>query len=362
MTTGTPGVSVREGLLRAYGDLLPVTGRTPLLSLGEGHTPLIRGHAIEQRTGLRRVFLKLEGCNPTGSFKDRGMVLAVAKAAEEGAQAVICASTGNTSAAAAAYAARAGLRALVVVPAGYVAAGKLAQALAYGARIASIGGNFDQALAVVRELAATGAATLVNHINPHRIEGQQTGAWEICDALGDAPAYVCLPMGNAGNITAYWKGFRRYHELGRSTTLPRMMGFQAEGAAAVVLDRMIEQPITAATAIRIGNPASRAAAIAARAESGGQFATVSEEEIRDAYRFLAAQEGVFVEPASAASVAGLLKLAAAGGLESDGTVVCILTGNGLKDPDYALSLVDELPAIPATVAAVAAAAGLDAPA
>ncbi len=359
VTTGTAGLSVRHGLLRIYGDLLPITERTPLLCLGEGHTPLIRGHALEQRTGLRRVFLKLEGCNPTGSFKDRGMVLAVARAVEDGAQAVICASTGNTSASAAAYAARAGLRALVVVPAGYVAAGKLAQALAYGARAVAIEGNFDHALTIVRELAATGAATLVNHINPYRIEGQQTGAWEICDELGAAPAYLCLPMGNAGNITAYWKGFRRYHDLGRIAALPRMMGFQAEGAAAVVHDRVVAEPTTAATAIRIGNPASRASAIAARLESGGTFATVSEDEIRAAYRFLAGQEGVFAEPASAASVAGLLKLAAAGALERDGTAVCILTGNGLKDPDYALALVDDLLTIPPTARAVAEAAGLD---
>ena len=358
VTTGVTGISPRYGLLHTYSALLPLTTRTPMLCLGEGHTPMIRGHALEERTGLHRVFLKLEGCNPTGSFKDRGMVLAVAKAVEEGAQAVICASTGNTSASAAAYAARAGLRALIVVPAGYIAAGKLAQALAYGARAVAIEGNFDAALTIVRELAATGAVTIVNHINPYRIEGQQTGAWEICDALGTAPTYLCLPMGNAGNITAYWQGFKRYLDLARITTLPRMLGFQAEGAAALVRGEVIANPVTAATAIRIGNPASRDRAVAARDESGGRFAAVTEDEIRAAYRFLASREGVFAEPASAASVAGLLKLAAAGELDAQGTAVCILTGNGLKDPDYALSMMDPLHAIPATTEAVAAAAGL----
>jgi threonine synthase len=352
-------ISGRYGLLRTYGDLLPVTANTPLLCLGEGNTPMIRAHAIEAQTGLHRVFLKLEGCNPTGSFKDRGMVLAVAKALEDGARAVICASTGNTSASAAAYAARAGMSALVVVPAGYVAAGKLAQALAYGANAVAIEGNFDNALTIVRELAGSGGATLVNHINPNRVIGQQTGAWEISDALGSAPDYLCLPMGNAGNITAYWKGFRRYHELGRITSLPKMMGFQAEGSAALVRGEVIEKPVTAATAIRIGNPASRAGALTARDESNGRFEAVSEDEIRMAYRFLASKEGVFAEPASAASVAGLLKLAAAGDIDRDATAVCILTGNGLKDPDYAMSIAGALKTIPATVQAVAEAAGLE---
>jgi threonine synthase len=348
----------RSGLLRAYGELLPLTAETPLIGLGEGNTPLVRAEALEARTGLRRIYLKLEGCNPTGSFKDRGMVLAVAKALEAGARAVICASTGNTSASAAAYAARAGLRALVVIPDGYVAAGKLAQALAYGANVVAVEGNFDQALTIVRQLAESGAATLVNHINPHRVLGQQTGAWEIVDSLGQAPEYLCLPMGNAGNITAYWKGFRRYHELGRITALPRMLGFQAEGSAALVRGVVIEHPVTAATAIRIGNPASRATAVAAREESGGRFTAVSEEEILEGYRFLASREGVFAEPASAACVAGLLKLAAAGELDRDATAVCILTGNGLKDPDYAMSMAEQPRRIAATVEAVAEAAGL----
>jgi threonine synthase len=351
-------VSKRNGLLRTYGDLLPLTTGTPLICLGEGDTPMIRAHAIEARTGMHRVFLKLEGCNPTGSFKDRGMVLAVAKAVENGSSTVICASTGNTSASAAAYAARAGLRALVVIPDGYVAAGKLAQALAYGANVVAIEGNFDNALTIVRQLAETGAATLVNHINPHRVLGQQTGAWEIADALGDAPDYLCLPMGNAGNITAYWKGFRRYHELGRIKRLPRMLGFQAEGSAALVRGEVIETPVTAATAIRIGNPASRESAVLARDESGGRFAAVSEEEIREAYRFLASKEGVFAEPASAACVAGILKLAAAGELDRSATAVCILTGNGLKDPAYAISLAEQPARIAPTVQAVAEAAGL----
>lgn len=354
----TRAISHRYGLLRSYRELLPITDHTPLLCLGEGHTPLIRAHAIERETGLRRVYLKLEGCNPTGSFKDRGMVLAVARAAESGAYAVICASTGNTSASAAAYAARAGLRALVVVPAGYVAAGKLAQAFAYGAEVVAIDGNFDAALGIVRALADAGSVALVNSVNPYRVQGQQTGAWEICDALDAAPSYLCLPVGNAGNITAYWAGFRRYHELGRIAALPRMLGFQAMGSAAMVEDRIIEHPVTAATAIRIGNPASRAGALAAREESGGRFEAVSEEEIRAAYSLLASREGVFTEPASAASVAGLLKLARAGALDRDATAVCILTGNGLKDPEYALGALGELRTIPATADAVASAAGL----
>ena len=352
------GLGRRYGLLRTYGELLSLTDRTPDLCLGEGQTPLIRAHALERLTGMQRIYLKLEGCNPTGSFKDRGMVMAVAKAVEEGAQAVICASTGNTSAAAAAYAARAGLRCVVVVPSGYVAAGKLAQAVAYGAKVLAVDGNFDVALGIVRELAEGGKVTLVNSVNPYRIEGQQTGAWEICDALGDAPTYLCLPVGNAGNITAYWKGFRRYRDLGRSASLPKMLGFQAEGAAAMVRGEVIAQPTTAATAIRIGNPASRAGANAARAESGGRFEAVSEDELRAAYTLLARQEGVFAEPASAASVAGLLKMAAAGELDPAATAVCILTGNGLKDPDYALALMEAQAAIPATAAAVAEAAGL----
>ncbi len=352
------GNSERNGLLRAYGELLPLTSATPLICLGEGNTPMIRAHAIEARTGMHRVFLKLEGCNPTGSFKDRGMVLAVAKALEGGAKAVICASTGNTSASAAAYASRAGMRALVVIPDGYIALGKLAQALAYGANVVAIEGNFDDALTIVRALAETGAATLVNHINPHRVIGQQTGAWEICDALGRAPDYLCLPMGNAGNITAYWKGFRRYHDLGRIPTLPKMMGFQAEGSAALVRGIVVEKPVTAATAIRIGNPASRATAVAARDESGGRFTAVSEDEILEAYRFLASREGVFAEPASSACVAGLLKLAAAGELDRKATAVCILTGNGLKDPDYAIAMAGQPTRIPATPEAVAEAAGL----
>jgi threonine synthase len=351
-------VSGRYGLLRTYGELLPLTGETPLICLGEGATPLIRAHALEAETGLRRVFLKLEGCNPTGSFKDRGMVLAVAKAVEAGAHAVICASTGNTSASAAAYAARAGLHALVVIPDGYVALGKLAQALAYGANVVAIEGNFDAALSIVRSLADTGVATLVNHINPNRVIGQQTGSWEICDALGEAPDYLCLPMGNAGNITAYWMGFKRYLSLGRIPRLPKMLGFQAEGSAALVRGAVIEHPVTAATAIRIGNPASRATAVAARQESGGSFTAVSEDEIMGAYRFLATREGVFAEPASSACVAGLLKLAAAKALDPHASAVCILTGSGLKDPDYAIGMAGQPVKISPTIEAVKAAAGL----
>jgi len=327
------------GVLLRYGALLPVTAATPMLSLGEGDTPLVRSTAIEREVGAGALYFKLEGCNPTGSFKDRGMVMAMAKALEDGSRAVICASTGNTSAAAAAYAARAGLTAVVIVPDGYVALGKLAQAMIYGAQIVLVRGNFDHALALVRRLSEAHPVTVVNSINPYRIEGQKSGAFEICDVLGDAPDYLAIPVGNAGNITAYWAGFRQYHALNRSTHNPRMLGFEAAGAAPIVRNQIVPNPETVATAIRIGNPASWEFAVEARDESGGTIDSVTDEEILDAYQLLAQREGLFVEPASAASVAGVRKLVRAGELDlHDQTVVCILTGNGLKDPESAHQL------------------------
>jgi len=281
-----------------------------------------------------RVFLKYDGLNPTGSFKDRGMTMAISKAKEAGCEAVICASTGNTSAAAAAYARRGGLRVFVLIPDGYVAQGKLAQALVYGAEVLAIRGNFDRALSIVQEMAASYPVTLVNSVNPFRLQGQKTAAFEVVDALGHAPDWLCIPMGNAGNISAYWMGFQEYARAGRSDNLPRMMGFQASGSAPLVRDTTVDEPETIATAIRIGNPVNRAKAIAARNESGGAFLDVSDQEIVAAYKLLGGEEGVFCEPASAASVAGLLKRAAE--VPSGTTVVCVLTGNGLKDPDCAI--------------------------
>jgi len=326
---------VWPGVLAAYREFLPVTDATPPLTLREGNTPLIPARYFSRRLGTE-VYLKFEGANPTGSFKDRGMVVAVAKALEEGSRAVICASTGNTSASAAAYAARAGLRCVVLVPEGKIALGKLAQALIYGARVVAVNGNFDQALRLVREIAARHPITLVNSLNPHRIEGQKTAAFEVCDALGGPPDYLAIPVGNAGNITAYWKGFNEYYRCGRIASRPRMLGFQAAGAAPIVLGRPVEKPETVATAIRIGNPASWQGALAAVRESGGRIEAVTDEEILAAWRLLAEEEGLFVEPASAAGVAGILKLAGEGYFAGGGRVVCVLTGHGLKDPDTAL--------------------------
>jgi len=323
-------------IMERYRALLPVGDDTPMATLGEGGTPLVRLPRLEREAGVGALYLKLESLNPTGSFKDRGMVVAVAKAVESGARAVICASTGNTSASAAAYAALHGLRAYVVVPAGRIAMGKLAQAVVHGAEIVSIDGSFDDALRIVRELAERHTVALVNSVNPHRIEGQKTAAFEVADELGDAPDVLCIPVGNAGNITAYWRGFREYYRLERTTRLPRMWGFQATGAAPLVLGHPVERPETIATAIRIGNPASWDGAIDARDASGGAIDAVTDDEILDAYRRLAS-EGVFCEPASAASVAGLLKRAATGNL-SAATIVCVITGSGLKDPDTALSV------------------------
>jgi threonine synthase len=340
-----------KGVLATFRAYLPVTLNTPLLSLGEGDTPLVRAPTLSQQVNAE-VWLKLEGCNPTGSFKDRGMVVAIAKALESQARAVICASTGNTAASAAAYAARAGLICAVVIPAGKIALGKLAQALMQGARVVPIEGNFDTALRLVRTLAEQGSLTLVNSLNPYRLEGQKTGAFEIVDALGDAPDILALPVGNAGNITAYWRGFTEYHRLGKSR-LPRMFGFQAAGAAPIVHGVPIEHPQTIATAIRIGNPASWHGATRARDESGGLIEAVTDDEILAAYHFLAAREGVFCEPAAAASVAGIMKLARAQRLPRDACIVCVLTGSGLKDPDSALAQAHLPPAIPATIEALA---------
>ena len=342
-----------RGLVEEYRDHLPVSPDTPVVTLLEGNTPLIPAPRLSERTGAR-VFLKYEGLNPTGSFKDRGMTMAISKAVEEGAKAVVCASTGNTSASAAAYAARAGLTCVVLIPEGHIALGKLAQALIHGARVLQIRGNFDEALQIVRDLGEHAPVTVVNSVNPYRIEGQKTGAFEIVDALGDAPDVHCIPVGNAGNITAYWKGYREYQDAGRATKLPRMLGFQAAGAAPIVEGHVIEQPETVATAIRIGNPASWYGATAAASESGGSITAVTDEEILEAYRFLAASESVFCEPASAASVAGLLKA----DLPDDATVVCVLTGHGLKDPDIAIGQIAVPTAVDADYAAIRAELGL----
>ncbi len=325
-----------RGVLYHWAEVLPLTERTPRITLGEGDTPLVRSVALERECGLDELWFKLEACNPTGSFKDRGMVVAVAKAVESGARAIMCASTGNTSASAAAYAARCGLECFVLVPGGKVAAGKMAQAIAYGARIIEIDGNFDDALNAARELTGKHPVALVNSVNPDRIQGQKTAAYEICESLGDAPDILAIPVGNAGNITAYWKGFGECAEKARATLHPRMLGFQAAGAAPLVSGAPIAEPNTVATAIRIGNPASWQGAIGARDESGGAIQAVTDDEILDAYRLLARREGLFVEPASAACVAGLLKLGRSGAARG-GRAVAILTGNGLKDPDTAIS-------------------------
>ena len=336
-----------QGVLWAYENWLPLTKDTPRISLGEGNTPLVRSRNLEQQIGCGELYFKLEGCNPTGSFKDRGMVVAVAKAMEAGSDAIACASTGNTSASAAAYAAKFNLHCVVLVPKGEVALGKMAQAMAYGAQVLTINGNFDQALRIVRTLADRHPIALVNSVNPHRIEGQKTAAFEILDVLGAAPDLLCIPVGNAGNITAYWKGFQEYRAAGKADTTPRMMGFQAAGAAPIVLGLPVEVPQTVASAIRIGNPASWKQATNARDESGGIIDAVTDEEILEAYRLLASKEGIFGEPASAASVAGLIKLAGEGADLRDKVVVCVITGSGLKDPDtateHATSQITNLP-------------------
>jgi len=348
---------MKQGVLARYKDFLPVTPNTPLFSLGEGDTPLVRCPALEKEIGCGELYFKLEGCQPTGSFKDRGMVVAVAKAVEAGSQALMCASTGNTSASAAAYAAYLGLSAIIVVPKGKITLGKLAQAIVYGAKIVAIDGNFDQALKIVRSLTQEHPVTLVNSINPYRIEGQKTAAFEIIDALGDAPDYLFIPVGNAGNITAYWKGFVEYYQIGKVKNKPKMMGFQAEGAAPIVRGYPIEEPQTLATAIRIGNPASWQRAVAARDESDGIIDMVSDEEILAAYRFMASKGGIFGEPASAASLAGLIKLSRGGMDFSQKRVVCVVTGTGLKDPDTAMEGAGGFLELPADLAAVEQALG-----
>ncbi len=350
-----------QGLIGKYAEFLPVTEQTPVISLSEGNTPLIYASKLSSLVGNGiSVYLKYEGLNPTGSFKDRGMTMAISKAKEEGSQAVMCASTGNTSASAAAYSAKAGLKCIVLIPKGAIALGKLAQALIHGAQVLAVDGNFDQALELVREITDKYPVTLVNSLNPYRIEGQKTAAFEVCDYLGDAPAFLAIPVGNAGNITAYWKGFNEYAQSGKIKSLPKMLGFQAEGSAPIVLGKIIKDPKTIATAIKIGNPASWKRAEAARDESGGLINMVSDDEILKAYSLLAATEGIFVEPASAASVAGVLKLAASGYFENAGraNLVCVVTGHGLKDPDRAIKCVCEPEVIPPIVEVVLEKAGI----
>ena len=323
-----------KGLINRYTDFLPVSENTPQLTLNEGNTPLLYLPTLSKEWGIE-LYVKLEGLNPTGSFKDRGMVMAVAKAKEEGSSAIICASTGNTSAAAAAYAARAGMKCIVIIPNGKIAYGKLAQAVMYGAHIISIDGNFDHALQMVRKISETEPITLVNSVNPYRIEGQKTAAFELCEQLEDAPDVLAIPVGNAGNITAYWKGFLEYnHEKGYS--LPKMHGFQAEGAAPIVNNQKVENPETIATAIRIGNPASWEQAVNAINQSDGKIDSVSDDEILEAYKLIASKEGVFAEPGSCASIAGVYKHLQNGLIKRGSKVVAILTGNGLKDPDIAI--------------------------
>jgi len=345
------------GLIEAYREHLPVSDTTPVVTLLEGNTPLVPAPRLSEQLGLD-VYLKVEGANPTGSFKDRGMTMAITKALEAGSKVVVCASTGNTSASAAAYAARAGLTCGVVIPEGKIALGKLAQALIHGAKVVQIRGNFDEALAVVRQLGEVDGVAVVNSINPFRIEGQKTASFEIIEVLGDAPDVHCLPVGNAGNITAYWKGYAEYEDLGRSTRRPRMLGWQAQGSAPLVTGEPVLHPETIATAIRIGNPASWDGAITARDESGGAIDMVSDDEILSAYRMLAATEGVFVEPASAASIAGLLRASDLGLVERGERVVCTVTGHGLKDPQRAIEEVAIGEPVDATLTAVIGELGL----
>jgi len=340
------------GVLKRYAAHLPITDATPRITLGEGDTPLVRSTSIERDLGCDALYFKLESCNPTGSFKDRGMVVAVAKAIEDGARAIMCASTGNTSASAAAYAGRYGLQCYVIVPEGRVARGKMAQGTAHGAEVIEVAGNFDDALRIAREITAKHPIALVNSVNPNRIEGQKTAAFEIIDALGDAPDVLAIPVGNAGNITAYWRGFVEYYQQERASKRPRMLGFQAAGAAPLVEGAPVKSPKTVASAIRIGNPASWKSAISARDESGGSIDAVTDDEILAAYRRLARDEGIFCEPASAACVAGMLKKAASGKSYAGQIVVCIITGSGLKDPETALEIEPKVHRVANDVAAV----------
>jgi threonine synthase len=348
---------MKRGVLAQYKKFLPVTRRTPMFSIGEGDTPLVRCDRLARKYGCKELYFKLEGCNPTGSFKDRGMVMAVAKAVEEGSKAIICASTGNTSASAAAFAAYCGLECIIVIPGGKIALGKLAQAIVYGAKIIAVGGNFDKALEIVRSLSERHPVTLVNSLNPFRIEGQKTASFEIIDVLGDAPDYHFLPVGNAGNINAYWKGYKEYFEADKATKKPKMYGFQAEGAAPIVRGHVIEKPETVATAIRIGNPASWQKAVAARDESGGIIDMVSDDEILTAQRILASEAGIFGEPASAAPLAGLIKHTSQGKKFTDKVIVCVVTGNGLKDTETALKKAPSIMELPADIKAVEKALG-----
>ncbi|MFZ2356864.1 MAG: threonine synthase [Candidatus Omnitrophota bacterium] len=347
-----------QGLIKKYNQYLPITEKTPIISLNEGNTPLVFAQYLSKSLGQNfEVYLKCEGLNPTGSFKDRGMTLAISKACEEGSNAVMCASTGNTSASAAAYAARAGIKCIVLIPSGAIALGKLSQALIHGATVLAVDGNFDKALELVREITAKYPITLVNSLNPYRIEGQKTGSFEICDCLGCAPDFQIMPVGNAGNITAYWKGYKEYKQINKIASLPKMLGFQASGAAPIVRGHPIKNPKTIATAIKIGNPASWIQAEAARDESGGLIDEVTDRQIIDAYKILAAKEGVFAEPASCASIAGLLKLAEKKYFKKIISkkpirIVCILTGHGLKDPDRAIESVKKPKVVKANLKAI----------
>ena len=327
-----------KGLLREYKSYLPITDKTPLITLNEGNTPLIKAEKIGEKLGGIELYFKYDGLNPTGSFKDRGMVMAVAKALEEGSKAIMCASTGNTSASAAAYAARSNIQCIVLIPDGNIALGKLAQALMYGAKVIAINGNFDDALKSVIDITNNYPITLVNSINPYRLQGQKTSAFEICDTLGKAPDYLAIPVGNAGNISAYWMGFKEYKDKNIVSNLPKMIGFEAEGSAAIVKNKIIENPQTLATAIKIGNPASWKLAVNAANESEGFIDSVTDDEILEAYSMLAKEEGIFAEPASAASLAGIIKTYKSGKLKKGDIIVSVLTGNGLKDPDNAIKI------------------------
>ena len=341
-----------RGVIHQYRQYLPVSNKTPVVSLQEGNTPLIHSDYLSKTIGLK-VYLKYEGLNPTGSFKDRGMTMAISKALEAGTKVVMCASTGNTSASAAAYAARCGLKCIVLIPDGNIALGKLAQAMIHNAQVLAIKGNFDDALTLVKEITSQYPVALVNSINPYRIEGQKTAAFEICDYLGDAPAFHAIPVGNAGNITAYWKGYKEYQRAGKSKQRPRMLGFQAAKAAPIVKGKVVKNPDTIATAIKIGNPASWKQAVAARDESQGLIEAVTDKEILDAYKTLAAHDGVFVEPASAASVAGILKLDRRHFFKNkEGSIVCTLTGHGLKDPNIAIKNIRKPKIVQATLKAI----------
>jgi len=341
-----------RGIIDKYRQYLPISEKTPIVSLCEGNTPLIKTKCLEFCLGKTiEVYLKYEGLNPTGSFKDRGMTMAVSKALEKGAKAIMCASTGNTSASASAYASRAGIKCIVLIPKGAIALGKLAQALIHGAKVIAIEGNFDDAFNLVKAITEKYPIELVNSINPNRIEGQKTGSFEICDCLGDCPDYHSIPVGNAGNITAYWKGYKEYKNYGKIKRLPKMIGFQARGANPIVINKIVEKPETIATAIRIGNPASWKQAVSARDESGGLIEDVSDDDILNAYKILA-QDGVFAEPASAASVAGVIKKAKEGYFKPNTKIVCVLTGHGLKDPDRAIKTVQAPTAVKADLKTV----------